>query len=200
MRRIFVFLNVLILADATVIAQSRFNYSEKWNAIERLMEGILPQSALPEIEALRQAALRDSEYGHLIKAVMTRNTCLQMTEEKPQIAVINSLTEDIQTVPFPARAMIYSLLGEAYLNFYNENRWQIYNRTAVATESEDVETWEAARLIREIAHYYRLSLMEAEQLQKTSIAAFKEALQENTDTRYLRPTLYDFLAHRTIDE
>ena len=201
MKHILLLSNILILTALTAHAQTRFNYAQQWRSVDQLMEGVLPQSALPQIELIRQAAIRDNEYGHLIKSVITRNTCLQMTDEKPLIAVINSLHADAEALPFPARAVIYSLLGEFYLNFYNQNRWTLYQRTAVAEEAQtdDVETWDATRLIREVARYYTLSLSEPTLLQNTPIERFKEALEENADARYLRPTLYDLLAHRAID-
>ncbi len=201
MRRFFVFSLILFFAATVVRAQGKFNYTDQWKAIDKLMDGILPQTALPEIEKVRQAALKDKAYGQLVKSVMKRNTCLQLTEENPQVAVINSLKKDIETIPFPAKAMIYSLTGEAYLNYYNQNRWKMYERTTLAdgAENDDIETWDAARLIREVVHYYRLSLMDPILLQKIPIGEFKEALEGDASTRYLRPTLYDFLAHRTID-
>ena len=201
MNRFFVFSLMMFLVTVSVHAQNRFNYAEQWKTIDRLMDGILPQSALPEIEKVQQAALRDREYGQLVKAVMTRNTCLQLTEKQPMVAVINSLINDAKTIPFPAKAVIYSLTGEAFLNYYNQNRWALYDRTALSedVENDNIETWDAFRLIREIVHYYRLSLSEPVLLQKASISNFKEALEGDVSTRFLRPTLYDFLAHRAID-
>ena len=207
MKSFSVFTVLMLFAAVCVSAQvetrraTSLQYAEQWKTIDRLMDGILPQSALPEIEKVRQAALRDKEYGQLIKAVMIRNTCLQLTEKEQQAAVIYSLIKDTETIPFPAKAVVYSLAGEAFLNYYNQNRWNIYDRTALTPDAEgvNIETWDAARLIREIVHYYRLSLMEPAQLQKISIADFKEALEGDVATRYLRPTLYDFLAHRAID-
>ena len=207
MTRFFVFSHMLLFAAVSVGAPvetqrgAAFQYAEQWKAIDRLMEGILPQSALPEIEKVRQAALRDGEHGHLVKAVMRRSTCLQLSEAKPQVAVINSLLAEAEALPMPAKAAVYSLAGEAFMNFYNQNRWNLYGRTALAAgaESDDIETWDAARLLREIAHYYRLSLDEAVLLQKTPVGDFKEALDGDEATRHLRPTLYDLLAHRAID-
>jgi uncharacterized protein YfaS (alpha-2-macroglobulin family) len=201
MRHFFVFSFALLFAVTNMKAQNKFNYTDSWKAIDKLMDGILPQSALPEIDKLQQAALKDKAYGQLIKAVMTRNICLQQTEENPQIAVINSLKKDAETIPFPAKAVVYSLTAEACLNYYGRNRWKMYERTALAegTESDDIETWDVARLIREAVYYYRLSLLDPTMLQKISISDFKEALEGDASTRYLRPTLYDFLAHRTID-
>ena len=207
MNHFFVSAFILLFAVIAVNAQvetrraTSLQYAEQWKTIERLMDGVLPQSALPEIEKVVQAALKDKEYGQLVKAVMTRNTCLQLTEKEPQAAVINSLKKDAATIPFPAKAVVYSLTGEAYLNYYNQNRWKIYDRTPLAPDegSDNVETWDAARLIGEVVRYYRLSIIEPALLQKVSIGDFKEALDGDAATRYLRPTLYDFLAHRAID-
>ena len=150
MKKILIMTNILLLAAVTAHAQERFNYAEQWHNIDKLMDGILPKSALPEIEKVREAALRDNEYGHLIRSVTTRSTCLQMTEENPFAAVINSLKNDAETFPFPIKAVIYSLIGETYLNYYNQNRWKIYDRTTVAEEvkSDDFETWDTARLLQ----------------------------------------------------
>ncbi len=201
MRRLLVLLSITVIPLTNVWPQGKFDYTAQWKTIDKLMDGILPQSALPEIEKIRQAALKDKVYGQLIKTVMTRNTCLQQTEENPQVAIINSLKKDIETIPFPAKAVVYSLTGEAYLNYYNRNRWKMYERTALSegTENDNIETWDATRLIREMAYCFRLSLMDPVLLQKISISDFKEALEGDAATRYLRPTLYDFLAHRTID-
>ena len=52
---------MLLFAAVSVEAQvetqrgAAFQYAEQWKAIDRLMEGILPQSALPKIEKVRQA-------------------------------------------------------------------------------------------------------------------------------------------------
>ena len=117
MTRFFAISSILLFAAISVSAQDKLNYAAQWKSIDKLMEGILPQSALPEIEKVRLAALKDKEYGQLIKAVTTRNNCLHLTEEKPQAAVINHLKKDAETIPFPAKAVIYSLTAEAYLNY-----------------------------------------------------------------------------------
>ena len=207
MRRLFIFSFVLLFAATPVSAQVEtgrtpsVRYADQWKAIDKLMDGVLPQSALPEIEKIRQTALKDKEYGQLIKAVMMRNTCMQLTEKNPQVAIINSLKKDAETIPFPAKAVVYSLTAEAFLDYYNRIRWEIYQRTALADDMEgnDIETWSAVRLIREVVNYYSLSLMDPVLLQKISIGDFKDALEGDASTRYLRPTLYDFLAHRAID-
>ncbi|MDR1170954.1 MAG: hypothetical protein LBL24_00710 [Bacteroidales bacterium] len=198
MKRFFVFSIVLLFAAASMKAQGKFGYIDQWKTINKLMDGILPQSALPEIEKLQQAALKDKAYGQLIKAVMTRNACLQLTEEKPQVAVINSLKKDAETIPFPAKSMVYSLTADACLNYYTR---KMHERTALTegAESDDIETWDAARLIREAVYYYSLSLIDPVLLQKIPVDEFKEAFEGDASTRYLCPTLYDFLARRAID-
>ena len=72
MKRFYAFSLILFFAIVAVRAQGKFNYADQWKIIDKLMDGILPQSALPEIGKLSQAALNDKAYGQLKKAVMTR--------------------------------------------------------------------------------------------------------------------------------
>ncbi len=201
MKRLFFFGLILLAGTIPVRSQGKFNYTAQWKIIDKMMSDGLPKSALPELEKVYQAALKDKEYGQLIKAVMKRSDCLQTTEEDPQIAIIAALKHDAETIPFPGHAIIYSLIGETFMNYYTENRWRIYDRTTLAepAENDAIETWDTPRLIGEAIRYYQLSLADTARLRQTSVADFKEALEGEAATRYLRPTLYDLLTHRAID-
>ena len=56
MKRFFAFAQILLLAAGAAGAQGRFNYAEHWKTIDKLMEGILPQSA-PALSGICNTAL-----------------------------------------------------------------------------------------------------------------------------------------------
>ena len=74
------------------------------------------------------------------------------------------------------------------------------NRTeTVNFDNEDFQTWDLSRLIREITKYYHASLEESDKLKKISIKEFEDILvYANNEYAYLRPTLFDLLAHQAL--
>ncbi len=86
-----------------------------------------------------------------------------------------------------------------YTKYLDQNRWQFQNRTqTVDFKNEDIRTWTMQQLTEESAKYYWASLANS-RLKSTSIDDFKLVLAEGRYDEGLRPTLYDFLAHRAID-
>ncbi|MDR3094142.1 MAG: hypothetical protein LBU62_05820 [Bacteroidales bacterium] len=191
---------LLFACTGNLGAQVRSTNAFRWDDVEKLIDDGLPQSALVEIDNLYRSALADKEYGHLLKAIKYRIRCQQMTEEQSEMAIIRSLIEDSNQVPYPAKAVIYSLTGEAYRDFYYHNRWKLTDRTTVADANrDDIYTWSASQLIDEMSRYLLLSLSDPDMLKKTSVSAYKEVLTGDASTRHLRSSLYDLLAHRAID-
>ncbi|MDR2848024.1 MAG: hypothetical protein LBV39_02860 [Bacteroidales bacterium] len=189
-----------LLISINIAAQVRPNDASRWNNIENFIDDGLPQSAMVEIDAAYRSALTDKDYGRLLKAVKYRIRCQQMSEEQPDIAIIRSLTEDAEQAPYPAKAVIYSLTGEAYRDFYYHNRWKLVDRTTINGENtDDINTWSASQLIEKINSYLLLSLSNPATLQKTPVSVYKDVLAGDAATRFLRSTLYDLLAHRAID-
>ncbi|MDR2040267.1 MAG: hypothetical protein LBQ60_20300 [Bacteroidales bacterium] len=204
MRRLFTIIPVLCILLGNVYAQNqsgKLNYTNQWKNIDKLIEDGLPQSALIEIDKVYQTALKNKEYGQFLKSVMKRTDCQQMTEENPYEKIIYSLYKDAEAIPYPVKSVIYSLTGEAFRGYYLQNRWKSWNRTPTdeLPDNDHIESWSQEQVISEVVRYYLLSLENADLLQKTSINVIKDALTGDASTRYLRPTLYDFLAHRAID-
>ncbi|MDR0714403.1 MAG: hypothetical protein LBF89_09135 [Bacteroidales bacterium] len=189
---------LVIFFGLDAVAQNR-SKDAKWKVIEAFIEDGLPQSAMVEIDVAYREALADKDYGRFFKAIKFRTLCQQMSEEQPDIAVIQSLLQDAEQVGEPAKSVVYSLTGEAYRNYYIHNLWKFDRTTAVQTPSDDIQTWSAEQIIHTTSRYLMLSLAQDKLLQRTSAGIFKDALGGDASTRYLRPTLYDLLAHRAID-
>jgi len=72
------------------------------------------------------------------------------------------------------------------------------NRTeTVAFKNDDIRTWDLKKIVQETMTHYNLSLQSADSLKRTRISHFNDILLLGDSAgRKLRPTLYDFLAHR----
>ncbi|MDR1866407.1 MAG: hypothetical protein LBR08_12680, partial [Bacteroidales bacterium] len=202
MSRLF-FTGILLFSLTSVMAQNRAGNAgdaSRWQHIEKLIEDGLPQSALTKIDEAYQEALKNREYGQLLKAVTFRINCLRMSEDNPDIAIIRSLFKDAEVTPRPMKSVIWSLTGEAFKNYYVRNRWKLSGRTSVGEAlSADMETWTPEQVIDTMNYYFSLSVEHAEELQQTPVGIVKDVLSGDASTRHLRPTLYDLLAHKAID-
>ncbi|MDH6357121.1 alpha-2-macroglobulin family protein [Parabacteroides sp. PF5-9] len=96
-------------------------------------------------------------------------------------------------------ALLHSILAEMYDWYYQQNRWQVTQRTALTGFiPDDIREWSANLFEDKIQEELTLSLQPADLLQQTPVTDFKELLIKGKDSPELRPTLYDFLAYRAL--
>ena len=92
--------------------------------------------------------------------------------------------------------------AQLYATYLQNNGWNLGNRTPVpAGEGGDILTWSADQVESRALDLYAASLTEAALLKNTPVEKFRdisEAGQNDTVQCSLRPTLYDFLAHRAL--
>ena len=97
------------------------------------------------------------------------------------------------------KAFFHSLIAEMYSTYYQNNEWTIRQRTQLADFiPEDIREWSANLFVDKIGQEVKSSLEPAEALQQTSVESYKKIMDLQTDSRELRPTLYDFLLDRAI--
>ena len=90
-------------------------------------------------------------------------------------------------------------LREMYLNYFQQNRYKLYNRTNTGGFiKKDISTWTAEDLHKRTGELYLASLKNEALLQQTDLEPF-DAIIIKGNARHLRPTLYDLLAHRALD-
>ena len=86
-----------------------------------------------------------------------------------------------------------------YLTYFQQNRYKLYGRTnTVDFHNADITTWTADDLHKKIGEHYMASLKNQTLLQQAKLEPF-DAIILKGNVRYLRPTLYDFLAYRALD-
>ncbi|MDR1224970.1 MAG: hypothetical protein LBL07_19135 [Tannerella sp.] len=206
MKKIFyiaVIVTVVIIAcvsqNKPVVKKDMNKYTKEWAEIELFRQQGLPKSLFPKVEAIYQSALAEGNYEQLIKAVIFRINSIGILEENEEGAnkIFNDLKKDAEQLPQPARSIIYSMIGEMYEVYYNQNAWTINSRTNTATDPEDIHTWDARKLAEEAIKYYDLSLQDVKTLQNEPVDSYKEILLTGYDPDY-QPTLYDLLANRAL--
>ncbi len=196
--RILLALAFLALTQTGYAQSMNAPYDKEWSEIDSLEKQGLPRSALEKVNTLYERARSGGEYDHQVRSALYRAKYRQQLEEDGAAAAIYSLQEELEQAEQPQRAVLESVLAEAYFNFLQGRYWQIQQQTAGGDESdEDVLTWSAQRLLEESNRLY-LSSVEEPGLKDQQLEDWQTLILEGERTEGLRSTLYELLAFRAI--
>ena len=187
-------------SDNEFVFQFKDDYNAAWRTVDSLEQQGLTRSALEVVEQIYKAAKKDNNQPQFIKSVFYKLKFGNYIEEDSHVKIVNDVKTEIDSADFPANAILKSILANIYWQYYQNNRWRFQQRTeTVNFDNEDFQTWDLPRLIREIVKYFNASLEESDKLKKISIKEFEDILvYGTTEHSYLRPTLYDLLAHQAL--
>jgi uncharacterized protein YfaS (alpha-2-macroglobulin family) len=171
-----------------------------WKKVDSLENKGLTRSALEVVEEIYKTAKLENNDPQIIKSLFFKFKYVNYVEEYSHQKILNQVTEEIDSASFPANAILHSILANIYWQYYQNNRWRFQQRTeTVNFDNDDFETWDLPRLIREIVKNYRASLEKSDSLKLIPIKEFEDILYySNSAQAYLRPTLFDLLAHNAL--
>ncbi|MDR3250923.1 MAG: hypothetical protein LBT42_04575 [Tannerella sp.] len=175
---------------------TKFDYRKEWAEVDSLREQGLPQTMLPKIDSIYNAAYAEKNYEQLIKALIYRMN--SEDDEEGSIETVNRLKAEAQTLPLPAQAIIHSMLGQIYDLYEPFNSRSVRNRTYTVDASDDFHTWDSRRLREEAHKHYHLSLSGDKALQSVPVDDYKDILTPGFDTK-IQPTMFDILASRALE-
>ncbi|MCB9190243.1 MAG: hypothetical protein H6602_01070 [Flavobacteriales bacterium] len=89
-----------------------------------------PKSALEVVQKIHDQAVKDGNGAQLVKAVIHEIKFQSEFEEESLVASIIRLEGEAKTAPEPTKQILHSLLAEMNWGYYQNNSWQIHNRTA----------------------------------------------------------------------
>jgi uncharacterized protein YfaS (alpha-2-macroglobulin family) len=185
----------------TTESMSPFDFDKAWKQVAEHESKGLPESALKVVNEIEKEAKARNNSGQLIKAYIHQ---LKFTDAKEEDAFIKNMTrlrKEADAASFPTKPLLHSMLGEMYWQYYQQNRYQFMNRTeTVDFNVEDIETWSLTRIFSETINQYKLSLEDSDKSKKEKIDVYDPVVYRGNELgRQLRPTLYDFIAHRAVD-
>ncbi|RZK51047.1 MAG: hypothetical protein EOO59_15565, partial [Hymenobacter sp.] len=184
----------------------------QWKKVDALLKKDQTATAAPLVEKLYQQAKKENNAPAYVRALLYKIRLLENKENDADEKAIALLEADVKTAQFPARPILHSLLAGLYSDYYNEHRYQLYQRTQGADPTTDqatpgaadggtsLATWDAGRLGAAIVRHYYQSVEDEpqRQLSTTLVALGDLATGGDAEGRALRPTLYDLLTQRAI--
>ena len=190
---------ILSLFAMTSFGQSPIkNYEKEWKKVEDFVSKGLPKSALTEVKLIYALAKKEKQDAQIIKSLVYMMGLQNENREENSLFSITEIEKEISSSKEPVASILSSLEADMYWNYYQQNRWKLYNRTKTTDfVKTDIATWDAEDFHKKIGELYLQSLKNEKLLQQTKLAPF-DAIITKGNVRHLRPTLYDLLAHRAI--
>jgi len=200
-KKIHLLTALLLLFTCYLSAQQKMtDYNTLWKKVDSLStKKGLTQSALEEVNKIYALAKKEKQDAQLIKALLYQAALQQMKEENAGPKSIAALETEIKTTNEPSKSILYSILAEKYLFYFQQHRYNLYDRTKTTNfNKEDIATWGLDDFHKKITALYLASLSAEKLLQQTKLDAFDPVIIKG-NSRWLRPTLYDLLANRALD-
>ncbi|WP_417867029.1 alpha-2-macroglobulin family protein [Xanthomarina gelatinilytica] len=192
---------LMLLLFAHFSEAQNSDYNKLWKQVEAFEREELPKSALQIVEQIEALAIKDQNQTQQIKTLLFKSKFALILEEDAQLKIVNSFKTAISNKPAPIKNVLENMLATIYWQYFQQNRYKFYNRTKVAdkTVATDFRTWDLQTLFNEIQLHYQQSLKNKELLQQKDLTDYSSILNEQTNSKHYRPTLYDLLAHNALE-
>ena len=179
-------------------AQSRFE--KLWTQVEIFEQEGKTKSADELVQSIYKKAQKKQNSNQIIKALLYQSKYALELKENAELTIVQNLEKEIASATFPTNAILQSILADFKWQYFNQHRWQIYNRTQTSEIiNDDFRTWDLNRMFTSIHENFKQSISKTEQLQNIDINQYQYIIVSGEDnSKILRPTLYDLLAHKAL--
>ena len=174
------------------------NYEKEWKNVEAFTKKGLPKSALAEVKKIYNLAKTEKQDAQVIKALVYMTGLQNENREDNEVFSIAEIEKEISKNKEPVVLILKSLQAEMYYNYFQQHRWQLYDRTKTDKfVKTDIATWDAEDFHKKVSELYLQSINQENLLQQTKLEPFNAIIVKG-NVRHLRPTLFDLLANRAL--
>lgn len=179
--------------------QGTTDYDGKWRLVDSLLQrAALPESALAKVGQIEALARQEKNIAQELKALVYQVSIRMNKNDETDTAAMRLLEKRIGSATQPARSILQSLLAKMYWNFLMRNGYRLNHLVpAAGANANDIAGWTATDFQRRIASLFLASLKEEGLLQQTGLKGWEPVLIVG-NSRALRPTLFDVLAHEAV--
>jgi hypothetical protein len=175
------------------------DYFALWKKVDSLESKGLPQSSLEVVNTILSLAKKDNNGPQEIKATIHIIKYNRYLKEDDYVIALNNLQQMTNSAKAPQKQVLHSIVAETYWGFYQNNRYKFLGRTtSMGVKDDDIRTWDLRTISERIVLHYLLSLSQDELLKSTGVEAYLPILDGKPFDRHIRPSLFDFLAHRAL--
>ena len=194
----FLTLTVLSFFTITLAMAQNDLMKQRWDKIDSYLNDALPKSALTDLEKIYSEAKEKNDPDNQIKALIYIMRCNDMSEEDAFEKDLAFIRKEITTSAFPVNAVLQSMLGEMYWQYFQRSRYRAASITnATNVDPDDIQTWDQKTILEAAINAYHASLKDKEQLLRYPTDTFKEVIYKSSNHSFTA-NLYDFLGRKAV--
>lgn len=200
MKHFVTLLTIVLFSQMTQSQKNNDSFEVLWQQVEKLENDALTKSALKVVETISAKAKKEKNAPQIVKTLLYSSRYGMTLEEDAQLKIVNDFKSEIKKAKFPTKNVLESYMAHLYWQFFQQNRYQFYNRTKteIKVDSVDFRTWDLTTLFKEIALHFDASLQNESELKQTPVSDFDLILEQQKGSEEYRPTLYDLLAQNAL--
>ncbi|MFI8606017.1 alpha-2-macroglobulin family protein [Cellulophaga baltica] len=200
MKQATVFVLIILFSHMAEAQGNKDSFETLWKKVAQLEQEGLTKSALSVVSSISEKAKKESNNAQVVKSLLFSSKYSLTLEEDAQLKIISEFKSEIEKATTPTKNILESYLANLYWQYYQQNRYQFYNRTETEAkvDTTDFRTWDLNTLFYEIAIHFDASLENNEALKEIPVSKFEVLLNSQDGSEKLRPTLYDLLAHTAL--
>lgn len=159
-----------------------------------------PRTVLAEAEEMYQEALKQHNDPKLVLSLLLKTQCKSVIDPDSLPSDLLQLEKELLTTQeATVKSLLHSIAAEFYQDYYFSHSFEINQRIALADfVPENMAEWSSNLFVKKITEHALAALQSPQILQQTPVSAYNLILITGKDTPTLRPTLFDFISHRSI--
>ena len=201
-----VFILIALLITMTHQAQNKQsmndnNYTNLWQKVDDAEKKSLPKSASDVVNIIMKQAVDDKNGPQIIKALIHQGKYDLAIDTENDTMMFHNLTQMLQsTDDVTEKAVLHSMLAELYMQYYQNDSWNIRERTQLADfVPDDMKEWTKNNFFDKVVTHTKASLTEQADLENTKVDKYAAVVNLGKDSRQFYPSMFDFLALRALD-
>jgi uncharacterized protein YfaS (alpha-2-macroglobulin family) len=131
-----------------MIFNAQFNYDAEWKKIEKNTEKGNYKSNLPLVKAIENQAIKDKNYPEHYRALAQKLAIENTVKEESSVDEVNNplYLNELKKTALAQKDVVYQnillhLYATNLIAYYNNQSWEIQNRTNLTKVSENISEW-----------------------------------------------------------
>ncbi|WP_226064645.1 alpha-2-macroglobulin family protein [Kaistella polysaccharea] len=193
---------ILFFLFSFSVLTAQKKYDDQWKIIAGNYKTGKYKSNLPLILDIQNQAMKEDNAVQLIRSLKAEFSIVNQTKDDTQNDTSSQFFTKLKGLDQKLKGddkLLYEvLLGEFFSDYYNQNQWQINQRTNFNNQDfAQIETWSKLDFKNYLTqHFIKLEANKIE-LQKIAMSKYKGIFERTEDLEYF-PTLFDWNAMNEI--
>ncbi len=197
-----IFAILLLVASFTEVFGQK-SYDNQWKKITENYKSGKYKSNLPLILEIQNQAMKEDNSIQLIRSLKAEFSITNQTDDDTKNDSSSKFFSKLKGLDSKLKGdekLLYQvLLGEFFSDYYNQNQWQINQRTNTNNQDlSEIETWSKLDFKNYLIKHFKDLESSKNALQKIQMSKYKSIFEETEDLDYFS-TLFDWNTMKEIE-